>query len=160
MWPCRSRCVAGSGLWGFDSPCQAQCLSLGLLPAPQCDDNGLTLWNCKKAPKSMLSSVSVALVTVSLHSNRAVTKTGTEEGTGCLVLPLFSCFFKPGSLIEPGTKLAIISPSTPHLGHMWYRHIRPCPAFSMVLESKFRSSRLGGRCSCPLNHFSSLWNTL
>lgn len=77
----------GVGLWSFTSPCQGQYLSALLprgsggssRPQPQCHachhaschyDNELTLGNCKQVPNYMLSLLRIALVMVSLHSNR------------------------------------------------------------------------------------------
>ena len=37
------------------------------------NDNGINLWNCKKAPRWMLTFMIVEMVIVSLHSNKPLT---------------------------------------------------------------------------------------
>ena len=69
---CMSVCVSSCG-----SECSSQLLlqHYTCCHAPRHDDNGLNLWNCKPAPFKHSLLIRVALVKVSLNSNRTVTKT-------------------------------------------------------------------------------------
>lgn len=68
--------LIGSGLVSLPGD-QDTALSYSTMPgcshAPGHNDNGLSLWDCKPAPVKCL--LRLALVTVSLHSNRTVTET-------------------------------------------------------------------------------------
>jgi hypothetical protein len=58
-----------------------------MLPRSHLDDNGLNLWTCKAAPIKCCLFIRLALVMVSVHSSKTLTKT-------LVITSLLSCSFR------------------------------------------------------------------
>jgi hypothetical protein len=66
-----------------------------ILPCSHLDDNGLNLWTCKPAPIKCCFFIRLALVMVSVHSSKTLTKTSTLYAIMSISQPIIPLYNLP-----------------------------------------------------------------